>query len=253
MLPLVCDGSWCCSEEADFHGVRAERVRPGQSHVLGIEQTVRQQNGSGDRRTRQGSWRLGPFHQQAVRFVVADEAGHHDGNLPAHETVSGKGGSRTTQLAILHTRSLRDHHELVLGRHGPHQRHVAIPFPNATPQLDWVIRRPECRTLDVGGLLGADELNCGVGRGLGAQGPFINFQDTLMGVTGGTGFFAEARGVVRLHPITPFKFMYTFTLTGIPKLPEVLTKELVVPGFGVEAHADAVQGKPESTLANFTN
>lgn len=88
---------------------------------------------------------------------------------------------------------------------------------------------------------------------ISGMGPFINFQDTLMGVTGGTGFFAEARGVVRLHPITPFKFMYTFTLTGIPKLPEVLTKELVVPGFGVEAHADAVQGKPESTLANFTN
>ncbi len=41
------------------------------------------------------------------------------------------------------------------------------------------------------------------------QGPFVNYQDTSMSVTGGMGFFREARGVVRLHNISPFKFFYT--------------------------------------------
>lgn len=85
------------------------------------------------------------------------------------------------------------------------------------------------------------------------QGPFINFQNSLMGITGGTGFFAKARGVVRLHPTTPFKFMYTFTLTGIPQLPKLLTKELVPPHFEVKSHPDAFACKPESTLPNYTD
>nr|QCP71056.1 allene oxide cyclase [Pohlia nutans] len=83
------------------------------------------------------------------------------------------------------------------------------------------------------------------------MGPFINFQDTLMGITGGSGFFAEARGVVRLHPITPFKFMYTFTISGIPELPKFLLNPLVPPHFGVESHPDALQCK--NALPNYTD
>jgi len=88
---------------------------------------------------------------------------------------------------------------------------------------------------------------------ISGMGPFINFQDTLIGITGGTGFFAEARGVVRLHPITPFKFMYTFTLSGIPELPKLLTQELVAPHFEIESHPDAFDCKPEHALPNYTN
>jgi allene oxide cyclase len=85
------------------------------------------------------------------------------------------------------------------------------------------------------------------------MGPFINFQDTLMGITGGSGFFAEAKGVVRLHPITPFKFMYTFTISGIPELPKFLTAPLVPPHFGVESSSDARQCKPGHTMPNYTD
>lgn len=85
------------------------------------------------------------------------------------------------------------------------------------------------------------------------QGPFINFQDTLMGITGGSGFFAEAKGVVRLHPITPFKFQYTFTISGIPELPKFLTGPLVPVHFGVESHPDALRCNPANSLPNYTN
>jgi len=88
---------------------------------------------------------------------------------------------------------------------------------------------------------------------ISGMGPFINFQDTLMGITGGTGFFAEARGVVRLHPITPFKFMYTFTISGIPELPKFLLNPLVPPHFGVESHPNALECKPGHAMPNFTD
>lgn len=74
-----------------------------------------------------------------------------------------------------------------------------------------------------------------------------------MGITGGTGFFAEARGVVRLHPISPFKFMYTFTLSGIPELPKLLTKDLVAPHSEIESHPDAFDCKPGHVLPNHTD
>lgn len=85
------------------------------------------------------------------------------------------------------------------------------------------------------------------------QGPFINFQDTLMAITGGTGFFREARGVVRLHNLTPFKFYYTFTLTGIPELPKQLTGELVAPTIHATSHPDAFACKDGHALPNFTD
>lgn len=85
------------------------------------------------------------------------------------------------------------------------------------------------------------------------QGPFINFQDTLMAITGGTGFFREARGVIRLHNLTPFKFYYTFTLTGIPELPKQLTGELVAPTIHATSHPDAFACNVGHALPNYTN
>lgn len=85
------------------------------------------------------------------------------------------------------------------------------------------------------------------------QGPFVNFQDTLMGVTGGTGFFAEARGVIRLHNLTPFKFFYTFYLRGVPELPKQLSGEIVIPNIEVTSHPEAAACKPGYTLPNYTH
>lgn len=85
------------------------------------------------------------------------------------------------------------------------------------------------------------------------QGPFVNFQDTLMSVTGGTGFFAEARGVIRLHNVTPFKFFYTFYLKGVPELPKQLSGEIVKPNIEVTSHPDAAACKPGYTLPNYTH
>ncbi len=85
------------------------------------------------------------------------------------------------------------------------------------------------------------------------QGPFVNYQDTLMSITGGVGFFREARGVVRLHNISPFKFFYTFTLTGIPELPKHLTASVVPPSESAAAISEAVACDPLFTLPNFSN
>ncbi len=85
------------------------------------------------------------------------------------------------------------------------------------------------------------------------QGPFVNYQDTLMSITGGVGFFREARGVVRLHNISPFKFFYTFTLTGIPELPKHLTASVVSPSESAAAIPEAVACDPLFTLPNFSN
>ncbi|KAH9535461.1 hypothetical protein CY35_17G054400 [Sphagnum magellanicum] len=88
---------------------------------------------------------------------------------------------------------------------------------------------------------------------ISGQGPFVNYQDTLMSITGGVGFFREARGVVRLHNISPFKFFYTFTLTGIPELPKHLTASVVPPSESAAAIAEAVACDPLFTLPNFSN
>ncbi|CAM6014953.1 unnamed protein product [Sphagnum balticum] len=87
---------------------------------------------------------------------------------------------------------------------------------------------------------------------ISGQGPFVNYQDTLMTITGGVGFFREARGVVRLHNISPFKFFYTFTLTGIPQLPKHLTAEVVPPSEDAAAVPEAVACDPRFTLRNFS-
>lgn len=96
-------------------------------------------------------------------------------------------------------------------------------------------------------------MSCELVLGGCMQGPFVNYQDTLMSITGGVGFFREARGVVRLHNISPFKFFYTFTLTGIPELPKHLTASVVPPSESAAAISEAVACDPLFTLPNFTN
>ncbi len=85
------------------------------------------------------------------------------------------------------------------------------------------------------------------------QGPFVNYQDTLMSITGGVGFFREARGVVHLHNISPFKFFYTFTLTSIPELPKHLTASKVPPTESAAAIPEAVACHSLFTSPNFSN
>ncbi len=96
-------------------------------------------------------------------------------------------------------------------------------------------------------------MSCELVLGGCMQGPFVNYQDTLMSITGGVGFFREARGVVRLHNISPFKFFYTFTLTGIPELPKHLTASVVPPSESAAAISEAVACDPLFTLPNFSN
>ncbi|KAH9535464.1 hypothetical protein CY35_17G054600 [Sphagnum magellanicum] len=86
---------------------------------------------------------------------------------------------------------------------------------------------------------------------ISGQGPFANYQDTLMSITGaGVGFFREARGVVRLHNICLFKFFYTFTLTGIPELPRHPTASVVRPTESAAAIPEAVACHSLFTLPN---
>ncbi|BBN16430.1 allene oxide cyclase [Marchantia polymorpha subsp. ruderalis] len=60
---------------------------------------------------------------------------------------------------------------------------------------------------------------------LSCQGPYKTYGDTEMVVTGGTGIFKGARGYVKCHNIAgPLKLLYTYYLTGIPKLPSELTQ-----------------------------
>jgi allene oxide cyclase len=74
-----------------------------------------------------------------------------------------------------------------------------------------------------------------------------------MSITGGVGFFREARGVVRPHNISPFKFFYTFTLTGIPELPKHLTASVVPATESAAAIPEAVACHSLFTSPNFSN
>ena len=84
------------------------------------------------------------------------------------------------------------------------------------------------------------------------QGPFITFEDTLLTITGGAGLFREAKGVVHLHNITPFKLFYTFHVRGVPELPKILTAAPVEPNDNVQPCSDAVLCKPGYALPNYT-
>lgn len=81
-----------------------------------------------------------------------------------------------------------------------------------------------------------------------AQGPFSTFEDTLLTITGGAGLFREAKGVVHLHNITPFKLFYTFHVRGVPELPSLLTSTPVEPCEYVQPCREAVSCKPGFAL-----
>lgn len=86
-----------------------------------------------------------------------------------------------------------------------------------------------------------------------AQGPFSTFDDTLLTITGGAGLFREARGVIHLHNITPFKLFYTFHVRGVPELPRILTSKPVEPNEHVQPRREAVACKPGFALPNYTD
>lgn len=85
------------------------------------------------------------------------------------------------------------------------------------------------------------------------QGPFFTFEDSLLTVTGGAGMFREAKGVIHLHNITPFKLFYTFHLRGIPELPRHLTAKVVEPNEYVQPCTEAALCKTGFTLPNYTD
>jgi allene oxide cyclase len=86
-----------------------------------------------------------------------------------------------------------------------------------------------------------------------AQGPFVTFEDTLLTITGGAGLFREAKGVVHLHNITPFKLFYTFHVRGVPELPSILTSTPVEPSEDVQPCREAVSCQPGFALPNYTD
>jgi len=86
-----------------------------------------------------------------------------------------------------------------------------------------------------------------------AQGPFTTFEDTLLTITGGAGLFREAKGVVHLHNITPFKLFYTFHVRGVAELPSVLTSTPVEPSESVQPCVEAAACKPGFALPNYTD
>lgn len=85
------------------------------------------------------------------------------------------------------------------------------------------------------------------------QGPFSTFEDSLLTITGGSGLFREAKGVVHLHNITPFKLFYTFHVRGVPELPKILTSTPVEPNEYVQPCKEAVACKPGFALPNYTD
>lgn len=59
---------------------------------------------------------------------------------------------------------------------------------------------------------------------LSAMGPYFTTSDSEMVVTGGTGIFRGAQGIVKLHSVMPpIHILYTYYLTGIKTLPPELT------------------------------
>ncbi|KAG0585115.1 hypothetical protein KC19_3G259600 [Ceratodon purpureus] len=86
-----------------------------------------------------------------------------------------------------------------------------------------------------------------------AQGPFSSFEDTLLTITGGAGLFREAKGVIHLHNITPFKLFYTFHVRGVPELPKILTASPVEPNEFVQPCREAAACKAGFTLPNYTD
>nr|AGR49302.1 allene oxide cyclase [Catharanthus roseus] len=89
---------------------------------------------------------------------------------------------------------------------------------------------------------------------ISVQGPYLTYQDTFLAITGGSGIFEGARGVVKLQQIVfPFKLFYTFYLKGIKDLPSELIVQPVTPTPSVEPTAAAKATQPNATIRNFTN
>lgn len=88
---------------------------------------------------------------------------------------------------------------------------------------------------------------------ISVQGPFITFEDTLLTVTGGAGLFREARGVCRLHNLSPFKLFYTFQLKGIPEIPRHLTAKVVEPSVDVKPIQEAANCEPGYVLPHYSD
>jgi allene oxide cyclase len=85
------------------------------------------------------------------------------------------------------------------------------------------------------------------------QGPFITFEDTLLTVTGGAGLFREARGVCRLHNLSPLKLFYTFQLKGIPEIPRHLTAKVVEPSVDVKPIQEAANCEPGYVIPHYSD
>ncbi|CAK9858705.1 unnamed protein product, partial [Sphagnum jensenii] len=64
---------------------------------------------------------------------------------------------------------------------------------------------------------------------ISVQGPYTSYCDCVMAVTGGTGIFTGARGVVKCKTLLPTKLFYEFHLLDIHKLPAKLTQTPVPP------------------------
>jgi allene oxide cyclase len=48
--------------------------------------------------------------------------------------------------------------------------------------------------------------------GIAVEGPFYDTKDSTMAVTGGTGRYANVRGVMHLHALSPTEFRFTFEI-----------------------------------------
>lgn len=89
---------------------------------------------------------------------------------------------------------------------------------------------------------------------ISVQGPYLTYEDSFLAITGGSGIFEGAYGVVKLHQIIfPTKIFYTFYLQGIEDLPEELTGEPVRPSPQVKPSAAAARARPGATAPNYSD
>lgn len=87
---------------------------------------------------------------------------------------------------------------------------------------------------------------------ISVQGPYTTYEETVLTVTGGTGFFTGVYGTVTVNNVKfPTILFYTFKLYGIPELPAELIWDTVSPSKDVKPSPDA--SSPGVALPNFTN
>ena len=84
------------------------------------------------------------------------------------------------------------------------------------------------------------------------QGPYAEYEETTLAITGGTGIFMGVYGTVRLRNVKfPTSLFYRFKLYGIPKLPAELIWDTVPPTEDVKPAPNA--SSPGVALRNFTD